>query len=188
MALGHLYRSPDYSYQHPKAWALLESVASFLNKMDNGGIVLLLDEAENITRQYDIRGRRKSYETLTRMMRHPHILPVLFATDRLLHQVQEDYALGKSHGWYYWTPEAKWFVSRFQEIQPIKPPSLTDRLAGDLVTCIQSLYRTAYPSFSDLSAESILNHWRRTPTRSIRLLVRLTVNELDLVAQNGCSR
>jgi hypothetical protein len=188
LALGHFYRSPDYPYQHPKAWALLESVAGFLNKMDRGGLVLLLDEAENVTRQYDIRGRRKSYETLTRMMRHPHILPVLFATDRLSHQVEEDYAFGQGRGWKNWTTEAMWFVSRFREIVPIKPPSLNDRLAEELVTRIHSIYQTGYPSGAALAPESILEHWRRTPTRSIRLLVRLTVNELDLLAQNGCEQ
>lgn len=185
LALGHLYRSPDYPYQHPKAWALLESVATFLNEMGCGGVVLLLDEAENINRQYDIRGRRRSYETLARMMRHPHILPVLFATDRLTHQVQEDSSLGQAREWKNWTHEAKWFVSRFQDIEPIRPPNLTDRLAEELVRSIQVLYRTAYPSSSGVSTETVLDHWRRTPTRSIRLLVRLTINELDLLAQNG---
>jgi len=185
LALGHLYRSPDYPYQHVKAWALLEAVAGFLNKMDRGGLVLLLDEAENITRQNDIRGRRKSYETLTRMMRHPHILPVLFATDRLSQRVQEDYDLGRGRAWENWSNEAKWFVSRFQQIVPAKPPMLNDRLAEELVVRIRSLYEAGYPSAAELAPESILEHWRRTPGRSVRLLVRLTVNELDLLAQDG---
>ncbi len=185
LALGHLYRSPDYPYQHAKAWALLESAASFLNKMDTGGIVLLLDEAENITKQFNICGRRKSYETLARMMRHKHILPVLFATDRLSQQVKDDFWYGSHRDWENWTNDAKWFVERFQTIDQIKPPALNDRSAEELVTCIHSLYRTAYPCSLNLSADSILDHWRRTPTRSIRLLVRLTVNELDLMAQNG---
>jgi hypothetical protein len=59
--------------------------------MKRGGLVLLLDEAENIDKQYDIRGRRKSYETLARMTRHPYMLPVVFVTDRLLYQVEQDY-------------------------------------------------------------------------------------------------
>jgi hypothetical protein len=184
-ALGHLYRSPDYPYQHPKAWSLLESVATFLSKMDRGGLVLLLDEAENIDKQYDIRGRRKSYDTLARMARHPHILPVVFVTDRLLYQIEQDARQGTADGWWNWTPEAKWFVGHFQEIQPLRPPRLTDGLAEQLVTSITELYRTAYPKCSPLESGLVLKHWRQTPTRSTRLLVRLTINELDLLSQNG---
>lgn len=184
-ALGHLYRSPDYPYQHPKAWSLVESVATFLNKLDRGGLVLLLDEAENIDKQYDIRGRRKSYDLLGRMGRHPHILPILFVTDRLLYQLEQDASQGTADGWRNWTPQAKWFVERFQEIQPLRPPRLTDGLAEQLVTSVTRLYGTAYPNCSSLEPESVLKHWRQTPTRSTRLLVRLTVNELDLLAQNG---
>lgn len=184
-ALGHLYRSPDYSYQHPKAWALVESVATFLHKMNCGGLVVLLDEAENIDKQYDIRGRRKSYETLTRMMKHPYILPVVFVTDRLLYQVGEDFNHGQQASWWKWTPDAKWFVTRFQELEPISPPQLTDGLARELVANIESLYSRAYHSSSDGLTEPVLDHWRRTSTRSIRLLVRLTVNELDLMQQRS---
>jgi hypothetical protein len=183
LALGHLYRSPDYSYQHPKAWALLETAAKFLNNMDCGGLVLLLDEAENIDKQYDIRGRRKSYETLARMMRHPHILPIMFVTDRLPYQVEKDFEYGRAHGWANWSADARWFVSRFRELQPLRTPLLTDRLAAELVTGIGLLYRIAYSTSSELLTEAILDHWRRTPTRSIRLLVRLTINALDLMEQ-----
>lgn len=184
-ALGHLYRSPDYPYQHPKAWSLVESVATFLNKMNRGGLVLLLDEAENIDKQYDIRGRRKSYDTLARMAQHPHILPVVFVTDRLLYQVEQDAKQGTADGWWNWSPEAKWFVGHFQEIQPLRPPRLTDGLAEQLVTSIAGLYRTAYPKCSSLEPGLVLTHWRQTATRSTRLLVRLTINELDLLGQNG---
>ena len=142
-ALGHLYRAPDYPYQHLKAWSLVEAVATFLNKMNRGGLVLLLDEAENIDKQYDIRGRRKSYEMLARMTRHPHILPLVFVTDRLLYQVEQDYENGVGDGWSNWSPEAKWFVGHFRELQPLRPPRLTDRLAEELVSSIEGLYRSA---------------------------------------------
>jgi hypothetical protein len=184
-ALGHLYRSPDYPYQHPKAWSLVESVATFLNKLGRGGLVLLLDEAENIDKQFDIRGRRKSYETLARMLRHPHVLPVVFVTDRLLYQVERDAEQGMADGWCNWTPEAKSFVSHFRELQPLRPPHLTDGLARQLVSSIERLYRSAYPGSPSLSPEAVLQRWRQSPACSIRLLVRLTINELDLLLQNG---
>jgi hypothetical protein len=182
-ALGHMYRSPDYPYQHLKAWSLFESVARFLNRMGRGGLVLLLDEAENIDKQYDIRGRRKSYEMLARMTKHPHILPVVLVTDRLLYQVEQDAKQGAADGWWGWSPEAKWYVSHFRELQPLRPHPLTNGLAEQLVSIIGKLYSIAYPSTSSLSPDLVLKHWRQTPTRSTRLLVRLTVNELDLLAQ-----
>jgi hypothetical protein len=184
-ALGHFYRSPDYPYQHLKSWAIVESAATFLNKMNRGGLVLLLDEAENIDKQYDIRGRRKSYDMLGRMTRHPHILPVVFVTDRLLYQVEQDYQHGMREAWSNWSPEAKWFVAHFRGLEPLRPPRLTDKLAEELVSSIGALYRAAYPSCSPFSPEMVLDHWRRTPTRSTRLLVRLAVNQLDLLSQNG---
>ena len=141
-ALGHLYRAPDYPYQHLKAWSLVEAVATFLNKMNRGGLVLLLDEAENIDKQYDIHGRRKSYEMLARMTRHPHILPLVFVTDRLLYQVEQDYENGVGDGWSNWSPEAKWFVGHFRELQPLRPPRLIDKLAEELVSSIEGLYQS----------------------------------------------
>lgn len=184
-ALGHLYRSPDNPYQHPKAWALLETAAEFLNKMGCGGLVLLLDEAENIDKQYDIRGRRKSYDTLAKMMKHRHILPVIFVTDRLLNQVQCDYENGRNVGWANWTTDAKWFVNHFLAIEPLRPPRMNDRLAEELATSISKMYQIAYPMDSYPPIDRILAHWRQTPTRSTRLLVRLTINELDIHSQNG---
>ena len=74
-------------------------------------------------------------------------------------------------------------MSRFREIEPLRPPRMTDRLALELVASIQTLYSVAYPSEVEFSAPSVVDHWRRTPTKSIRLLVRLTINELDLLAQ-----
>jgi hypothetical protein len=184
-ALGHLYRSPDYPYQHLKAWTLVESVATFLHKMNCGGLVLLLDEAENIDKQFDIRGRRKSYETLARITRHPHILPVVFVTDRLLHLIEEDHQLGLGHGWDNWSADAKWFVNHFRALEPLRPPRLSDRLAEELVTRIGHLYGSAYTAFPEPLGPAVLRHWHQTPTRSIRLLVRLTINEFDLRQQNG---
>ena len=60
-----------------------------------------------------------------------------------------------------------------------------EKLAEQLVSSIGAMYRTAYPSCSSFSPEVVLSHWRQTPTRSTRLLVRLTINQLDLLSQNG---
>jgi hypothetical protein len=184
-ALGHFYRTPDNPYQHPKAWALFDEAAGFLNKMGLGGLVLLLDEAENIDKQYDIRGRRKSYDTLAKMMQHRYLLPVVFVTDRLINQVQEDHEHGRAHAWDKWTADAKWFVGNFLEIEPLRPPRMNDRLAGELASSIAAMYRQAYAMKSMPPIDRILTHWRQTSTKSTRLLVRLTINELDIHQQNG---
>lgn len=113
-------------------------------------------------------------------MSHNFILPVVFVTDRLMYQVTEDYEHGLRYRWSKWRPNGKWFVSQFRELQPLRPPNLSDGLARELVKNNETLYRLAYASGSEDLVEPILEHWRRTPTRTIRLLVRLTVNELDL--------
>src|SRR4051812_21667938 len=87
-----------------------------------------------------------SEATLARMMRHPNILPVVFVTDRLLYQVAADFAYGQRNGWANWSVEAKLFVTRFREIEPIRPPRLNDRLAERLATNVALLYRQAYRS------------------------------------------
>jgi hypothetical protein len=185
-ALGHNYRMPDYNYQHPKSLRLFESAASFLHETGHGGLVLLLDEAKNIDKQHSISGRRKSYETLDEFVRHPHILPVLFVTDRLFYQIDNDYGIGRARRWENWTVSARSFVKRMHVIDPIRPPRMTDEDAKTIVAKIVQLYRTAYPSFDrEFLRDSIVRHWKRTPTRSTRLLVRLVVNELDIAAQNG---
>ncbi|MCG3773557.1 MAG: hypothetical protein JW395_0365 [Nitrospira sp.] len=102
-----------------------------------------------------------------------------------LYQVEQDYQHGMREAWSNWSPEAKWFVAHFRGLEPLRPPRLTDKLAEELVSSIGALYRAAYPSCSPFSPELVLDHWRRTPTRSTRLLVRLTVNQLDLLSQNG---
>jgi len=78
-ALGHLFRSPDYPYQHLKAWAVLDSAATFLNRMGCGGLVLLLTRLR-ISTSSTTSATAEELRHPRRMMRHPHILPVAFVT------------------------------------------------------------------------------------------------------------
>ena len=144
---------------------MLDAAADFLNQMGCGGLVVLLDEVENIDKQYDIRGRRKSCDTLAKMMRHHHLLPVVFVTDRLLNQVQLDCEHGRAHAWEKWTTDAKWFVGRFLEIEPLRPPRMNDRLAEELASSIRDMYQRAYPMNSLPPIDRILAHWRQTSGR-----------------------
>ncbi len=183
-ALGHAFSTPDYSYQHPKALRLLMSVADFLHQLGHGGLVILLDEVENIDRQTDIRGRRKSYATLATLMDHPHIFPVLFVTDRFFERAKADAERGWMNDWRNWPDRAAEFVSNVAEHTVLRPPIITEQTARKLVGRIVSVYESAYgPNETEFAAERVLDYWTRTATRSIRLLVRLTVNELDLHAQ-----
>lgn len=182
-ALGHYYSTPDYSYQHPKALRLIKSVANMLHAAGHGGLVMLLDEVENIDRHTDIRGRRKSYATLELLRRHPHIFPVLFVTERFFERTDSDFEKGDDMGWWRWPQEAVDFLECIDACDILHPPRLSDQRALKLVERIEDVYGMAYRVGATLPVGQILQYWRRTATRSIRLLVRLTVNELDLRAQ-----
>src|SRR5438105_13591488 len=101
---------PDYPHQHTKGMAVLLSAAGWLRHVGHHGMVLLLDEVENLNQQYDIRGRRKSYDTLGRLKAHPAILPILFVTRRFLQQLEEDKQVGEWNRWLGWTDHARKFV------------------------------------------------------------------------------
>jgi len=45
-AMGYNFRMPDYSYQHQKALDLICSFADFLNAMELGGLIFLVDEVQ----------------------------------------------------------------------------------------------------------------------------------------------
>src|SRR5208283_1495432 len=115
------------------ALSLVLSCAELLASVDRGGIVLLLDEAENIDKQFDIRGRRKSYDTLWHFVQHPHIIPILFVTRRLFTRIKADVEVGRSYGWRNWTQYAKSFVLSFENFEALQPPLFTDQMAHSLM-------------------------------------------------------
>jgi hypothetical protein len=186
IALGHFFEAPDSSYQHEKALSLVLSCAELFNSVGRGGIVLLLDEAENIDKQFDIRGRRKSYDTLWQFVQHPHIIPILFVTRRLYSQITADIAVGRGYGWNNWTQYAKSFVLSFENFEILRPPRFDAQMSYSLMEKIEKVFSIAYGKpYTKLSTESVFSHWKQTPTRTIRLLLRMTINELDILKQNG---
>lgn len=184
---GHQYQFPDYSYFHKKALALLADAAAFMATVFKGGIVLLLDEAENISRQHDIRGRRKTYATLGSLARQAQLFCVVFVTDRFFSQVQADLDRGLSEGWALWPEDARWFLSAIPSIPVVKPPRLSDTMAKALVNKIAHTYSKGFDCPAPVGLdELVLNTWNKTATRSVRLLVRLAVDALDrAVLANG---
>lgn len=180
-AVGHQYHTPDYSYQHPKARDLFFSAMDFVS-LNRGGVVLLLDEVENVSRQYDIRGRKKSYDTLGRLMVHPRIMPLLFVTERFFHQVSEDRIRGSYNGLASWTDFARTFVDNVSLSKIMSPPIITDLMAEELVDKVVRLYEAGYQlECKPFPTSQILAMWKRTSTRPVRLLVRMTVHQLDLM-------
>jgi hypothetical protein len=182
-ALGLQYQMPDYPYQHLKALELLISTADLLRSARLHGLVLLLDEVENVNQQYDIRGRRKSYDTLGCLKGREAVLPILFVTSRFMQQIEEDKQRGQSEEWFGWTRHAASFVQSMNDVEVLRPPSLNERLAEELVQKLGAVHNIAYGDGATSSKLTfdILRLWRSTPTRSVRLLVRLTLNELDLL-------
>jgi len=192
LALGNFFEVPDSSYQHEKAFSLVLSCADLLHSIGRGGLVLLLDEAENIDRQFDIRGRRKSYDTIWRLTQHPNIVTILFVTKRLFIQVEADIQAGHRTGWSNWAQSAKAFVLSFEKNETICPPQFNNQMAQSLIERVCKIFSTAYSEMpSDFLANNIINYWQQTPTRAIRILLRMAINELDLLRQkraiNGIS-
>ena len=188
-ALGLQFSMPDYPYQHSKAMDVLLSAADMLRHVGHYGMVVLLDEVENLNQQYDIRGRRKSYDTLGRLRKHRAILPILFVTRRFLQQLEEDQQRGKSDNWQGWSDHARLFVQNLNEVEVLRPPTLNEHLAEELVHKLGTLHDAAYGDGVDALAmkSTILRMWRGTSTRSVRLLVRLAVNEFDLAKREDWS-
>lgn len=180
LAAGHQYQFPDYSYNHLKALEILGEFASLLASMSNGGIILLLDEAENVSRQHDIRGRRKTYDTLQKFASQRQLFSIVFVTERFFHQIEEDRQRGIGEGWSLWTAEAKGFVVNIGTIPISKPPRINAALASALVDRIVEVYSEAYRcSMSQGVRESVLGVWHQTASKSVRLLVRIAIDALD---------
>jgi hypothetical protein len=183
LVAGHQYQFPDYSYFHAKALALLADAAALMATVFKGGIVLLLDEAENISRQHDIRGRRKAYATLGSLARQSHLLSLVLVTDRFFLQVQDDLQRGMREGWAAWPEDARWFLRAVPSIAVVKAPRLNNEMAKAVVNKIAHIYSKAFdcrvPAGFD---HMVLMNWNKTATRSVRLLVRLAIDALDRTA------
>jgi hypothetical protein len=186
LALGHMFATPDTSYQHPKSLELFRDTAKFLADVrGNGGLALLLDEVENVTREHDIRGRKKCYETLGVLGSDPNVLLVLFVTPLFFQQCELDCARGESQWWTAWPSATRQFLTSVKMMTHVKVPPLDDEQAVRLVSVIGSIHERAYPGqrVGAMKPASVLPTWKATATRSTRLLVRMVVDELDLQLQ-----
>lgn len=191
LALGHMFATPDASYQHPKALELFRGTANFLADVrGNGGLALLLDEVENVTREHDIRGRKKCYETLGVLGSEPSVLLVLFVTPLFFQQCEIDYARGESQWWTAWPSPARQFLTSVKSMARVKVPPLDDEQAVRLASVIGSIHERAYPGRrrGEVKPAGVLSAWRATATRSTRLLVRMVVDELDIQLQAEADR
>jgi hypothetical protein len=177
LATGEWYSAPDYSYQHRKSVELLKAAADFLHDVTGRGIVLLLDEVENITREWDIRGRKKCYDVLFQFAMNANLFVVLFVTERFFHQVTEDEERARSEGWA--TGTAAGFFRLVRSAVVLEPPVLDMSLARALLRKITDTYVTAYGA-GKLDVSGVLASWQLTTTHSPRLLIRQAIHELDL--------
>jgi hypothetical protein len=184
LVAGHQYQFPDYSHYHLKALEILGDTAALMAAFCRGGIVLLLDEAENVSRQHDIRGRRKTYATLGRLACERHLFSIAFVTDRFFAQVRDDMQRGLREGWSLWPEDARRFLASIPSIPVAKPPLLNDVMAKALVHKIAHVYSKAFDcQVPSAFNQPVLTAWSRTATRSVRLLVRIAIDALDRLAR-----
>jgi hypothetical protein len=183
LALGHMYTYPDSSYQREKALGVFHSAVEFIQHLAEAGVVILLDELENVSRQWDVRGRRKSYEMLERLSSHPGIFVIAFVTDRFFDQVQRDKDDAQMSGWVGWTQEAKRFARSLSDVPVYSTPSFSDSSARELVSRISNVYARGYGNeLTETTIDALVREWKLTPTKSVRLLVRSAVGALDQTA------
>jgi hypothetical protein len=186
LSLGHLYATPDSSYQHPKALALLQDCARFLTSVASAGLVLLLDEVENVAREHDIRGRRRCYETLGLLGQDANVFMVLFVTPLFGRQCSEDLRRAEGQWWTGWPGASRWFLTNMAGFQRVRIPPLTPMGAHELVGKIVDVHTAAYGNPSqDVDTDAVLHQWNSTITKSTRLLVRMVVQQLDLNLVEG---
>jgi hypothetical protein len=184
LVAGHQYHFPDYSSHHLKALEILVDSAALLAAFSRGGIVLLLDEAENVSRQHDVRGRRKTYDTLGRLADDRNIFTLLFITDRFFDQVENDRHRGLREGWTMWTPTARRFLTTVGSVPVAKPPRLNSYLAKALVQKIADVYLHAFQcNVRAAFIKDVINAWDQTAMKSARLLVRIAIDALDRTIQ-----
>lgn len=181
-AMGHQFAMPDYSYQHPKALQLFLDLGTFLGATRaQGGVVVLLDEVENVAREHNIVGRKQAYQTLGTLIRDGGLFLVLFVTPFFIQQCKDDLERGKFSRWFKWGSSGKWFIESLLEIPRLRVPVLDERLAAQLVHKLVDEHRRAYGAQPGTPrTEQLVEAWKSTATRSTRLLVRMTIQHLDL--------
>jgi hypothetical protein len=182
-ALGHLCAIPDASYQKDRALEIFLSAAEMVRQVGGSGIVLLLDELENISREWDVRGRRRAYDLIGALMESKHVKVIAFVTPRLIEQAAADFDRSQAEG--QWSARAQSFLESAIRAPRLRVPSLAREDVVFLVRNVKNVYVAASGMQPDLHdfLPRVRAAWERTATKSARLLIRLAVNELDLRTQ-----
>jgi hypothetical protein len=184
-ATGHLCAMPDDSRQRTRAVALVISTAEIVKHLGFGGVVLVLDEVENIIREWDVRGRRRAYDTLAAFAECKAIKLVLLVTPRFMSQLDID--ISRSSVEREWSDRARAFMKAAASGPRLVVPTLSKQKAGELLKRIHEIYCAAVArgvaSSLDEYGGRVHRVWTTTATQSTRLLVRLAVHHLDLLSQ-----
>ncbi len=118
---------------------------------------------------------------LGRVMRMPHVWPVLAATERFDRLVQGDVENGLDRAPYV-SDECIWFLRGWTggAFETFATPEPSTRDAQLLARNVVRTYRVAHDYELDAHAvEAIVDAWRANPGRNVRRLLRLLVHRLD---------
>lgn len=184
LALGSHYAVPDNARQRERALSLVFDTSRLIQKIFGGGIVLILDEVENVSREWDVRGRRRAYDTIAALSECPQIKLVLLVTPQFIDQMHIDNQRASQE--FNWSERARRFLNNATTTPPIVVPRLNEKFSERLVQRVHDIYsisRKRPIEVEDLYVTAVQQVWERTATKSTRLLVRLTIHGLDLLEQ-----
>jgi hypothetical protein len=117
---------------------------------------------------------------LERLSSHPGIFVIAFVTDRFFEQVQRDNDGAQMTGWAGWTQDAKRFTRSLNDVPVYRTPPFSDTSARELVARISNVYARGYGKvLTEPMIDALVQEWKLTATKSVRLLVRSAVSALD---------
>jgi hypothetical protein len=162
----------DYSYKKYKAVKRIADLGSCLKSLGYVGLLVQYDELETVVHLWSAVSRQNAYRVLQSLSDLTDVWSVFAATEKLNQQLRSDLDRLKNS-------TARTFVDGYFNLPVLNPPPIDERLGGELLQSIESLYRRVYPVPLDARLQPIMEKWLRMPFRNPRRLIRLAIDYLD---------
>ena len=162
----------DYGYKKEKAVRRIADLGSCLKSLGYVGLLVQYDEMETILQLWSVVSRQSAYKILHALSGLKNVWSVFAATEKLNRQlvVDRDRLTDTT---------AHSFIRDYFNFPVLKPPAIDERLGGELLRSIESLYRRVYQVPQDARLQPVLEKWLRMPFRNPRRLIRHAIDYLD---------